>query len=134
MYFSSSLLFVLNESNAAGRHESHPAEYLRTICRRPSAAAFAIMSPTTRQPQGPGAPGTRRTGARMKMTKTFCNCRDVTYADIMAAMRAGATTAEEVSAATGAGTGCGRCREALDFVVRDFLEELEAEKDGSLPL
>ena len=52
----------------------------------------------------------------------------------MAAMRAGATTAEEVSAATGAGTGCGRCRETLDFVVRDFLEELEAEKDGSLPL
>ncbi len=70
----------------------------------------------------------------MKMTKTFCNCRDVTYADIMVAMRAGATTADEVSAATGAGTGCGRCREALDFVVRDFLEELEAEKDGSLPL
>lgn len=70
----------------------------------------------------------------MKMTKTFCNCRNVTYADIMVAMRAGATTADEVSAATGAGTGCGRCREALDFVVRDFLEELEAEKDGSLPL
>jgi bacterioferritin-associated ferredoxin len=70
----------------------------------------------------------------MKMTKTFCNCRDVTYADIMAAMRAGATTAEEVSAVTGAGTGCGRCREALDFVVRDFLEELGAEKDDSLPL
>ena len=66
--------------------------------------------------------------------KTFCNCRDVTYADIMVAMRAGATTADEVSAATGAGTGCGRCHEALDFVVRDFLEELEAEKDGSLPL
>ena len=63
----------------------------------------------------------------MRMTKTFCNCRDVTYAGIMAAMRAGAATAEEVS-------GCGRCREALDFVVRDFAEELRAERDGSLGL
>lgn len=70
----------------------------------------------------------------MRMTKKFCNCRDVTYADIMAAMRAGAATAEEVSAATGAGTGCGRCREALDFVVRDFAEELRTERDGSLGL
>lgn len=60
----------------------------------------------------------------MNMNKKFCNCRDVTYADVMEAIRGGATTAEEVSRATGAGTGCGRCREALDYVVRDFLEEV----------
>ncbi|RRF91102.1 MAG: (2Fe-2S)-binding protein [Coriobacteriaceae bacterium] len=74
----------------------------------------------------------RPMGAPMKMSKKFCNCRDVTYADIMKAIRGGATTADEVSRVTGAGTGCGRCREALDYVVRDFLEEFRAESEGTL--
>lgn len=67
----------------------------------------------------------------MNMNKKFCNCLDVSYAQIMQAIKDGATTADEVSEITGAGTGCGGCRENLDYVVSDFLEELAAEKAES---
>ena len=64
----------------------------------------------------------------MNMEKLACRCHNVSYGKIYDAVRNGARTVEEVSRATGAGTGCGKCREFLDFLVRDFLREMEQVK------
>jgi len=58
----------------------------------------------------------------MKRDKTACNCHNVAYGKIEDAVRAGASTVEEVMAKTGAGTGCGKCKEFLPFLVRDILD------------
>ena len=55
--------------------------------------------------------------------KEACRCKNVTYAQIRAAVRQGARTAEEVQKLTGYGTGCGQCREFVQYLIRDFLEE-----------
>ncbi len=61
----------------------------------------------------------------MNREKLACRCHNVTYGRIYDAVKNGARTAEEVSAATRAGTGCGKCREFLEFLIRDFVRELE---------
>lgn len=43
--------------------------------------------------------------------------------DIFAAVAAGATTAEDVERATGAGTRCGRCREKVAACVDEALAQ-----------
>ena len=55
--------------------------------------------------------------------KEACHCKNVTYAQIRTAVRQGARTAEEVQKLTGYGTGCGQCREFVQYLIRDFLEE-----------
>jgi len=47
-----------------------------------------------------------------------CLCHAVTDADILEALRDGHTTAEAVMDATGAGTGCGSCREEVMTMVQ----------------
>ena len=44
------------------------------------------------------------------------------------AVRSGADTLQAVMDATGAGKGCGKCRDVLEYLIRDILEELEREK------
>ena len=44
------------------------------------------------------------------------------------AVRSGADTMQAVMDATGAGKGCGKCRDFLEYLIRDILEELEREK------
>jgi len=61
----------------------------------------------------------------MKRDKTACNCHNVTYGMIEDAVRSGADTLEAVMEKTGAGTGCGKCRDFLPFLIRDVLEEME---------
>jgi len=55
--------------------------------------------------------------------KIACNCHNVTYGKIYDAVQAGAKTADEVASVTGASTGCGKCREFLEHLVREFAEE-----------
>lgn len=64
----------------------------------------------------------------MNREKLACRCHNVTYGKIYDAVKNGARTVEEVSKLTGAGTGCGGCKEFLSFLVRDFLAEIENKK------
>ncbi len=61
----------------------------------------------------------------MKTEKKACSCCGVTYGDIAAAVEAGASTYEEVSAVTRCGNGCGRCQE----FIRHFVAELVRERN-----
>lgn len=58
--------------------------------------------------------------------KEACHCKNVTYAQIENAIRQGAKTPEEVQKITGYGTGCGQCREFVDYLIRQLLEEQES--------
>lgn len=61
----------------------------------------------------------------MNRSKEACHCRNVTYGRIEAAIRNGADSLQEVMEATGAGKGCGKCREFLGYLIRDIKEELK---------
>ena len=50
---------------------------------------------------------------RMPAATTVCRCNNVTKKDIVDACEAGASSVEEVAAATRATTGCGGCREVV---------------------
>ena len=64
----------------------------------------------------------------MNRRKGACHCRNITYGMIEDAVRSGADTLQAVVDATGAGKGCGKCRDVLEYLIRDILEELEREK------
>ena len=64
----------------------------------------------------------------MNRRKEACHCRNVTYGMIEDAVRSGADTLQTVMDATGAGKGCGKCRDFLEYLIRDIREELEKEK------
>ena len=64
----------------------------------------------------------------MNRRKGACHCRNITYGMIEDAVRSGADTLQAVMDATGAGKGCGKCRDVLEYLIRDILEELEREK------
>lgn len=49
----------------------------------------------------------------------ICICRMVTEATVRAAIAAGAATCEDVTAATGASTGCGTCAETIETMLED---------------
>lgn len=59
----------------------------------------------------------------MKRDKIACNCKNVTYGMIEDAIKNGASSYEEVEKALRFGTGCGKCKEFIHYLVRDFLEE-----------
>ena len=60
----------------------------------------------------------------MNRNKEACHCRNVTYGMIEDAIKNGAETLQEVQAATGAGKGCGKCKEFLNYFLRDIKEEM----------
>ncbi len=64
----------------------------------------------------------------MKRDKTACNCKNITYGMIEDAIRNGASSYEEVQQSLKFGTGCGKCKEFIQYLVRDILEE-EAERN-----
>lgn len=51
--------------------------------------------------------------AAVPMDREICNCRKVMLSQIQAAISEGATTPDELSKCTGAGTGCGSCKAEL---------------------
>lgn len=53
-----------------------------------------------------------------------CICHAVTERRVRAEVAAGARTASEVGARTGAGTGCGSCRERLRALVEQADDRL----------
>jgi bacterioferritin-associated ferredoxin len=48
-----------------------------------------------------------------------CMCRAVTEAHIRTCIRAGATTLEELSERSRAGTGCGGCLDSVEMILED---------------
>ena len=59
----------------------------------------------------------------MRDDKIACACHNVTYGAVRKAVEQGAKTVEQVAAATGAGTACGKCREFLEYLIRDLPAE-----------
>lgn len=64
----------------------------------------------------------RRNGV-LNRRKEACHCKNVTYGMIEDAIRNGANTLQQVMDATGAGKGCGKCKEFLAYLIRDIQEE-----------
>ena len=62
----------------------------------------------------------------MNLDKIVCNCMSVTNGNIKDAVDAGASTLEEVQAATGASTVCGGCLEDVKRLVEFFVAERDA--------
>ncbi len=54
-----------------------------------------------------------------KENRTICFCHDVSYARIVAAIRAGAKSLQDIQLETCASTGCGGC----EYEVREILEQ-----------
>lgn len=61
----------------------------------------------------------------MDRNKEACHCRNITYGMIENAIKNGAETVREVQDATGAGKGCGQCKEFLSYLIRDIKEEMK---------
>ena len=55
------------------------------------------------------------------MTTIICHCFNVTDDDVVNAVKAGATSVEEVQELTNAGYGCGSCREDITRLVLENL-------------
>ncbi|MBO5160068.1 MAG: (2Fe-2S)-binding protein [Tyzzerella sp.] len=62
----------------------------------------------------------------MNMDKVVCECFGVTNGQVKEAVDNGATTLEEVTEATGAGTGCGACNDDLQRLVDFFTTERDS--------
>ena len=58
-----------------------------------------------------------------KRAKIACNCKNITYGMIEDVIKNGAETYEEVEKQLRFGTGCGKCKEFIGFLIRDILEE-----------
>ncbi|MCI7129957.1 MAG: (2Fe-2S)-binding protein [Lachnospiraceae bacterium] len=59
----------------------------------------------------------------MNRQKIACNCKNITYGMIEDAILSGAKSYEEVEKQLRFGTGCGKCKEFILFLVRDILED-----------
>lgn len=52
------------------------------------------------------------------MSRTLCQCLLVTEHDVLATIRAGARTVDEVGERCDAGTGCGSCRGGIELLIQ----------------
>ena len=59
----------------------------------------------------------------MKREKIACNCKNITYGMIEDAIKNGADSYEEVEKQLRFGTGCGKCKEYIQYLIRDLLAE-----------
>ena len=59
----------------------------------------------------------------MKREKMACNCKNITYGMIEDSIKKGAASYEDVEKQLRFGTGCGKCREFIQYLIRDLLEE-----------
>ena len=64
----------------------------------------------------------------MKRNKIACECRHITYGQIEDAVKAGAVTFEQVQEKTGCSQSCGKCKDFLEYLVRDILRDMESSR------
>lgn len=57
----------------------------------------------------------------MDRTKLACNCKKISYGQIMDAVEGGARNFNEVQEITKCSTGCGKCREFIEVFVRNLI-------------
>ena len=55
--------------------------------------------------------------------KEACHCKNVTYGMLEDAVKAGASSYEEVQEKLRFGTGCGKCVEFIQYLVKELLRE-----------
>lgn len=55
----------------------------------------------------------------MSEDKIICYCRNVSLGNILEAIENGATTLEEVTEVTTAGTGCGKCADRIKAIIEE---------------
>lgn len=75
-------------------------------------------------PAESGSAAASASPAHLPSSAVICRCNTVSKGRLVAAWRAGATTAAALSKATRAGTGCGSCRQAIEGVC-DWLNSAE---------
>ena len=59
----------------------------------------------------------------MKRDKFACNCKNITYGMIEDCIKNGADSYEDVEKQLRFGTGCGKCKEFIRYLIRDLLTE-----------
>ena len=59
----------------------------------------------------------------MNRNKMACECNNVTYGKIEDAIKAGASSFEEVQEQTRCGKSCGKCQDFIKHLVKELLEE-----------
>ena len=59
----------------------------------------------------------------MKREKTACHCKNITYGMIEDAIKNGAKSYEDVEKKLRFGTGCGKCKEFIQYLITDLLAE-----------
>ena len=59
----------------------------------------------------------------MKREKTACHCKNITYGMIEDAIKNGAKSYEDVEKKLRFGTGCGKCKEFIQYLIRNLLAE-----------
>ena len=57
---------------------------------------------------------------KRELSEIICHCEEITYKEILQAIKDGAKTVEDISDQTNAGIACGVCIETIE----DILEEL----------
>ena len=61
----------------------------------------------------------------MKRNKLACSCKDITYGMIEDAVKSGANTYAEVEKTLKFGTGCGKCKDFIRFLIREINESID---------
>lgn len=59
----------------------------------------------------------------MNRNKEACHCKNITYGMIEDAIRNGAVTLQQVMDVAGAGKGCGKCKDFLEYLIRYIKDE-----------
>lgn len=59
----------------------------------------------------------------MNRNKEACHCKNITYGMIEDAIRNGAVTLQQVMDVTGAGKGCVKCKDFLEYLIRYIKDE-----------
>lgn len=59
----------------------------------------------------------------MKREKTACHCKNITYGMIEDTIKNGAKSYEDVEKGLRFGTGCGKCKEFIQYLIGDVLAE-----------
>ena len=63
----------------------------------------------------------------MKREKTACHCKNITYGMIEDAIKNRAKSYEDVEKTLRFGTGCGKCKEFIQYLIRDLLTEYKGQ-------
>ena len=67
----------------------------------------------------------------MKREKKACVCKNITYGMIEDTIKLkGAKSYDDVENMLRFGTGCGKCKEFIQYLVRDILEECNVQKES----